>query len=89
MINIKNNILSQEELHCLQQTLYSDRFNWVEAQTNRPNDQKNKTNHAFQTKPQTAKRRSTKRSGDCVDQNQDRSNKKKITYMTAIMIKVI
>ena len=36
MINIKNNILSQEELHCLQQTLYSDRFNWVEAQTNRP-----------------------------------------------------
>ena len=35
MINIRNHILSQEELHCLQQTLYSDRFNWVEAQTNR------------------------------------------------------
>ena len=34
-MNILNNVLSEEELHCLQQTLYSDRFNWVEAQTNR------------------------------------------------------
>ena len=34
-MNILNNVLSEEALHCLQQTLYSDRFNWVEAQTNR------------------------------------------------------
>ena len=36
MINVRNNILNQEELHCIQQTLCSNRFNWVEAQTNRP-----------------------------------------------------
>ena len=35
MINVRNNILNQEELHCIQQTLYSSRFNWVEAQTNK------------------------------------------------------
>ena len=35
MISIKENLLSQEELHCLQKTLYSNRFNWVEAQTNK------------------------------------------------------
>ena len=35
MISIKENLLSKESLYRIQQTLYSDRFMWIEAQINK------------------------------------------------------
>ena len=33
-MNIVYDVLDQESLYCIQQTLYSDRFPWIHAQTN-------------------------------------------------------
>ena len=35
MISVKHDVLDEESLYRLQQTLYSDRFMWIEAQTNK------------------------------------------------------
>ena len=35
MISVKHDVLDEESLYRLQQTLYSDRFMWIPAQTNK------------------------------------------------------